>query len=67
MGKLQIPDIPAPRLSDEGYMRLWHKYMYCSTMARLMERQRDFLRKAAFVLASVFISLVICLYGLLTS
>ena len=67
MGKLQIPDIPVPRFSDEGYMKLWHKYMDCRIKCSQMEHERDFWRHTAFVLASVFISLVICLYGLLTS
>ncbi len=52
---VKAPDIPRPRLDDEGYMKVWHKYLQADIERIHMESQRDTWRKAFYVSAILFL------------
>jgi len=61
---VKAPDIPCPRLDDEGYMKVWHKYLQADIERMHMESQRDTWRRAFYAVAAIlslmFALLVLC-------
>ena len=58
---VKTPDIPCPRLDDEDYMKVWHKYLRADIERMHMECQRDTWRKAFHVVSAILFLLMFTL------
>ena len=58
---VKVPDIPCPRLDDEDYMKVWHKFLRADIERMHMESQRDTWRKAFYVVAAILFLLMFAL------
>ena len=57
----QAPDIPAPRMNDEDYMRLWRKCLRSDIDNYGLERERSFWRRAFYAVAAILFALTFAL------
>lgn len=57
----QAPDIPAPRMNDEGYMKLWRKYLQADIDNYELERERNTWRRAFYAVATILFALTFAL------
>ena len=55
------PDIPMPKLDDEDYMKVWHKYLQSDIDNYQIRRERDTWRRAFYVVAAILFALVFAL------
>ena len=53
----EAPDIPAPRLDDKEYMKLWHKFLEARLDKYGLERELNTWRKAFYTVAAILLVL----------
>lgn len=63
----QAPDIPAPRMNDEGYMKLWRKYLQSDIKNYELKRERNTWRRAFYAVATILFAITFALAVIVAS